>query len=96
MTLLLLVISSRVGVGRIGVTIVPAGVQCGHFLRWLAISRLTRKTWASAWRSLLGRTGMEKSLPPEESMRPYDGRALNTSALYRSDAGSAPCVVWCG
>jgi hypothetical protein len=33
---------------RIGT--VTSCVQCGHFLRWLADSRLTRNTSASAWR----------------------------------------------
>jgi hypothetical protein len=40
---------SASGLGlRIGIATFCA--QCGHFLRWLAMSRLTRNTSASAWR----------------------------------------------
>jgi len=39
------------GLGRIDVAGVEAGVQCGHFLRWFVIRRLVRNTSASAWRS---------------------------------------------
>jgi hypothetical protein len=40
---------STLGLGlRIG--IVTFRVQCGHFLRWLVINRLTRNTSTSGWR----------------------------------------------
>jgi hypothetical protein len=46
-----LVVSSTRDLDRTDVTVVRTEVQCGHLLRSLVISRLTRITSASAWRS---------------------------------------------